>query len=70
MRDNDEDLFGCYLLLTAVFFPNVYHLYRKFKSAGDKKTLFELENALEEISCARRKGRLNEFIEEGWRDYE
>ena len=71
MCDYDhEDLLGCCLLVTAIFFPKVYRLYRKFKNTGDEKTFAELENAIEEILIAKRKGRLQEFIEEGWKDYD
>lgn len=43
------DIFGCYLLILAVFLPEAYRSYRKVEKHGDPATLAKFERLISEL---------------------
>ena len=46
---SSSDIFGCYLLLLAIFLPEVYRSYRKVEKSGALVTLGKFERLISEL---------------------
>ena len=46
---SSSDIFGCYLLILAIFLPEAYRSYRKVEKRGDLATLNKFERLISEL---------------------